>query len=189
MSINDFKYRDGLWAYSARLPNTKRVTLTYAGNAWHGVQARCLPHAAGPAPRQCGFADFQQFAEWFVRQPAYSFPGGADLDKDLLYQGNTLYSPETCLLLPPEINGFVVYKPPGQKGLPPGVSKRPGRSYESRICEFRERRLVGKFKSAEAAHAAYREAKMQRAAQLVAKYAEYLPAAAIEALLNYHTRV
>lgn len=46
--------------------------------------------------------DYQNFAKWWYSQPNHD--KGFELDKDLLVIGNKLYSPETCCLLPAEIN-------------------------------------------------------------------------------------
>lgn len=49
-----------------------------------------------------GWKDYQIFAKWWYSQ--INHDKGFELDKDLLVEGNKIYSPETCCLLPTEIN-------------------------------------------------------------------------------------
>ena len=49
------------------------------------------------------FCNFQNFAEWYSHYK-YECQYPLEIDKDLLYEGNKIYSPKTCCLLPKEIN-------------------------------------------------------------------------------------
>jgi hypothetical protein len=49
--------------------------------------------------------DYQEFAEWFV----YNYQQGYELDKDVLVDGNQVYSPETCAFIPRALNLFKVH--------------------------------------------------------------------------------
>ena len=49
------------------------------------------------------FCNFQNFAEWYSHY-IYKCKYPLEIDKDLLYEGNKIYSPRTCCLLPKEIN-------------------------------------------------------------------------------------
>jgi len=55
------------------------------------------------------FCNFQNFAEWYNRNK-YDCQYPLELDKDFLYEGNKVYSPSTCCLLPKEINNLINYK-------------------------------------------------------------------------------
>lgn len=50
--------------------------------------------------------NLQVFGEWILNHPFYGL--GYHLDKDLLFKGNRLYSPNTCTLIPDEIN--IIFK-------------------------------------------------------------------------------
>ena len=56
--------------------------------------------------------NFQNFAEWYYKQPFFNakdYKGKPyQLDKDILFKGNKVYSPETCCFVPPEINSLLV---------------------------------------------------------------------------------
>lgn len=55
------------------------------------------------------FHNFQNFAEWYNRNK-YECNYPLELDKDFLYEGNKVYSPSTCCLIPKEINNQINYK-------------------------------------------------------------------------------
>ena len=83
--------------------------ITKAYDAWKRMIQRCFDKKyKEDHPTYIGvtciksWEDFQNFAEWWYSQPNHD--KGFDLDKDLLVDGNKLYSPETCCLLPQEIN-------------------------------------------------------------------------------------
>jgi hypothetical protein len=43
------------------------------------------------------------------------------LDKDILYKGNKIYSPDTCVFVPQEINALFVKNDANRGDLPIGV--------------------------------------------------------------------
>lgn len=76
-------------------------------SAWNSMLKRCYSekvHERQPHYIGCtvcsAWLNFQTFAAWFV--PRYS--EGLHLDKDGLVEGNKVYSPETCQLIPQELN-------------------------------------------------------------------------------------
>lgn len=70
--------------------------------------------------------NFQNFAEWFEENWKDHMDSSWHLDKDILFKGNKIYSPETCCFVPQEIN-LVLVKSDKCRGLYPiGVSKVKG---------------------------------------------------------------
>ena len=101
------------------------VTQEYA--KWHHMIHRCYDakfHEKNPTYKDCMVCDdwhnFQNFAEWYTKQKGYD--ENYELDKDLLIEGNKIYSPETCVLSPHEINKIMNKKELLPKGCPLGVS-------------------------------------------------------------------
>lgn len=69
-------------------------------NRWKNMLARCYSNdeqARRPTYAGCRVCDewhnFQNYAEWFVKNCDPSM----DVDKDILIEGNKLYSPQTCI--------------------------------------------------------------------------------------------
>lgn len=96
----------GIGKYSARKNNVK--TEEYI--KWFSMFVRCYDdkyHEKQPTYIGCKvsdeFSNFQNFAEWYYH---YKYPCKypLEIDKDLLYEGNKIYSPHICCLIPKEIN-------------------------------------------------------------------------------------
>ncbi len=72
------------------------------------------------------FADFQEFAEWCQSQVGYLNKDERgyywQLDKDILVPGNKIYSPQTCVFVPPKLNSIFI-KQSNEEGLPQGVRR------------------------------------------------------------------
>ena len=78
---------------------------------WTDMIARCYSRRyldRRPTYKGCTVCDewkyFSNFRAWMSEQNWE----GRHLDKDLLLQGNKVYSPETCVLVHPKVNSFLV---------------------------------------------------------------------------------
>lgn len=87
---------------------------------------------------------------------------GKQLDKDLLFLGNKVYSPETCVFISGKLNTFIMskYKEIGE--LPRGYGK-VGNRYGARSS----RGHIGSFLTAEEAHAAWKAWKLEAVQELL----------------------
>ena len=134
------------------------------------------------------FLIFSKFKDWHVNQVGYG-EVGYDVDKDLLVKGNSVYSPSTCVLLPKEINLFMIKRISSGcaiNPLPIGVYyHKTNKKYRSQINDNGKRKSLGYFKTPEEAFYAYKEAKEQQAKSLANKWKGKIDERAYEALLNY----
>lgn len=103
-------YGDG--TYTSRINGKKTVEYT----KWFSMFNRCYDEEyQKKQPRYIGckvdrsFHCFQDFAQWFNLN-VYEYSEPLELDKDLLVEGNKLYSKDTCCLIPKEINNSLIYK-------------------------------------------------------------------------------
>lgn len=145
---------------------------TYDGNkesvayiAWTGALRRCYDssyHEAYPTYIGCHMCDewknFQVFAKWYTEHEFYG--AGYHLDKDLLLEGNKIYSPDACTLIPSRINSLL-----GDCGSRRGEFLQ-GVSYDSCYDKFLasisingRKKNLGRFKTPEEAYLAYKTAK------------------------------
>lgn len=106
-----------------------------------------------------------------------------DLDKDLLVSENLVYSKETCLFVPKEINRFLTTGNSLRGDQPLGVDLSPG-GYRSRISDGKSKKHLGYFKSPEEAHQAWQSAKLERAMELQLKYSDIPMSRVITKLQN-----
>ena len=92
---------------------------------------------------------------------------GMALDKDLLVQGNTQYSPDKCLFVSRQINNILCDSRASRGGLPIGVSWKNRKSpYVAHITKCGKVIYIGCFKSPDLAHAAWQKAKAEIMTQL-----------------------
>ena len=97
-----------------------------------------------------------------------------EIDKDVLSNGEKVYSKETCCFLPREIN--ILFTRESTKGLKTGVS------YNKRLGKFVASINIGKgsghigvYKTEKSAHTAYCKEKQKHLDSLILKYGDKLP--------------
>ena len=83
-----------------------------------------------------------------------------DLDKDILFKGNKVYSPETCAFVPHEINTLFVNRKACRGELPVGVYYDTEKGKYRANMAFMGRSIkLGTFDTADEAFARYKEYK------------------------------
>lgn len=121
---------------------------------WTGILSRCggKYDACYGGVKVCKEwqESFMAFRSWMETQDWE----GRQLDKDLKGDG-TLYSPDTCLFVPPWINGFLPDVEP--KGY--SIDKRVGK-YRATVMEYGKQRGLGYYDTPEEARSAHIHAKM-----------------------------
>ncbi len=169
--------------------------------AWFNMLSRCYDKnmlQTHPSYQGCSVCDqwlnFQVFAKWYEAQDA---PEGWHVDKDIRKPGNKIYSPETCGLVPPEVNQlFVRQKRIKNNGLPLGVSYKPRYTKQGVFthndifasCKDSTGKQVhlGYFQSTSDAALAYKQFKTCIIHLLAEKYKHLLTQVMYNALISYH---
>lgn len=114
---------------------------------WHHMLERCYDEKIlnkYPTYRGCSVCDewlsFSNFRAWMELQDWE----GMDLDKDLIVDGNKIYSPETCVFIPAKLNAFLT-----------NISKEnlTGVTYSPKLKKFRSR--CGNFMTGKREHLGY----------------------------------
>ncbi len=97
-------------------------------DTWQNMLERCYSekhrekHSAYKDCTVCKeWHNYQNFAKWY-KNNEYIVEGRLHLDKDIIKHGNTLYSPEYCLLVPQRINMIFMSKS-SKDGLPNGIAR------------------------------------------------------------------
>lgn len=131
--------------------------------------------------------NFQVFAEWYYQQKGCYL--GWHLEKDLLVRGNKTYSPETCVLVPMDVNMFLTKRKSCRDTLI-GVAYRAktGR-YLSAFTRGTKNVFLGSYATEIEAHLAYKAAKEDYAKVLAEKYKDVLDSRAYLALANYEVHI
>lgn len=133
--------------------------------------------------------DFKNFLNWYVSKITHDIQLSYALDKDIIHEGNKLYSPETCVLVPKEINNFIVKPRHSSVGkdisIPHGVHLHKKTQRYQAYCN---NPITGKrvslklFDTLEEAHFAHLKYKGEMAKHLASKHGAYLENSVIEKL-------
>lgn len=119
---------------------------------WHNMINRCY---SGKYPSYNDvFVDdswhyFMNFHTWWCN----NYQQGYALDKDLLVQGNKLYSPTTCIYIPVWLNSYISRKSNHAKGVT--FDRNLGKFKAQRSVKDPRGRYIGYFDTEEEAHAAW----------------------------------
>ena len=108
---------------------------------------------------------FSKFLIWFNK----NYISGYQLDKDLLYRGNKLYSENTCIFIPPQVNTYIITSTKARGILPVGVHSKDNK-FQSTIQIDGKTTHLGIFTDPILAHRAWQKAKIEHAKELMEKY-------------------
>jgi hypothetical protein len=139
---------------------------------WRDMLARCYSEKYQeryPTYKGCTVIDewllFSNFKRWMEKQDWE----GKDLDKDLLVEGNKVYSPETCVFVPQLVNSFLIDCGAIRGEYPIGVSWRKALSKLQAYCRnpfTKKLEHLGYFLDPDEAHEAWKKRKHELACQL-----------------------
>lgn len=127
--------------------------------------------------------NFQNFASWYEKHK-YKTDRRLHIDKDILYPGNNIYSPKTCILVPQRINELFCISTRKKDGLPQGIRKTKT-GYSVSYCSIN----LGIAKTYDEACARYSLAKTNKIIEVANEYKDIIPFRLYDALLNYEVKV
>ena len=110
---------------------------------------------------------FSNFRVWMMTQDWE----GSQLDKDLLIEGNKVYSPETCVFVSGMVNTFTTDRGAARGGWMIGVNwNKPAGKFQSRCSNpfTKKQEHLGLFDSEQEAHKAWLNRKLELAHELAA---------------------
>lgn len=141
---------------------------------WTAMLARCYGSSKTNAYRYCTvdprFHYFQDFAEWCTEQVGFN-ESDFMLDKDMLQRGNTIYGPDTCAFIPPEMNYFYKNTKKARGDYPVGVHiEAKSGKYVAQINKEGRRVCLGRFTTPEKAFHAYKTEKELQSRALAEKW-------------------
>ena len=136
--------------------------------------------------------NYQNFAKWhednFYTIPNYT--GRMDLDKDILHKGNKVYSPDTCIFVPQEINLLFVNRHHYRGKYPIGVGKTKAGTKYTATCGYNHKvKNLGLYDTPEKAFLAFKTFKEQHIKDVADKYKQYIPEKLYKALYNWKVEI
>ena len=124
-----------------------------------------------PTYRGCTISEdwlvFSKFKAWMEKQEWE----GKDLDKDILIEGNKVYSAETCVFVTRMVNTFIIDRGAARGEWKIGVSWHKGAGKFQSMCKnpfTKKLEYLGYFDCEQAAHEAWRKRKLELAHELAA---------------------
>lgn len=106
---------------------------------------------------------FSNFKHWMVKQDYV----GNQLDKDILFKDNKIYSPETCTFISSALNTFLTDRISKRGNHPLGVSLKGAGKYQAQCNNGRGGNIyLGIYYTPEEAHEAWRAYKHSLAVEL-----------------------
>ena len=191
--VPDFKDSCGDWVYRYAEDDGTRY-FTRAGMLYHGLKQRVNPSGvkqkASPLYTGCTseFSDFQDFSEWCQTQVGYN--SDFHLDKDLLIKGNKVYSKDTCVFLPQEINKLLTKRQRFRGSLPIGLTwEKNHTSIRLGFTRGNERVHCGSYQSVEVAFAVHKKMKEDWIKQQAEKWKSQIDPRTYNALMNYQVEI
>ena len=115
-----------------------------------------------------------------------------NLDKDILYKGNKVYSPDTCCIVPKNINTLFTNGRENRGELPLGVYKEEENGnirYRACMSANGNRIKLGTFKTSKGAFRKYQKYKEQYIKDTAEKYKDKIPYSVYEAMMNWEIEI
>lgn len=185
----------GMGKYSTKINN--KFTPQYSH--WNGIMTRCYNgnlHEKHKTYENCTVCEewhnFQNFAKWYDEN-YYEIEGQkTHLDKDILIKGNKIYSPETCVFVPQEINLLFVKGDNIRGDFPIGVTyHKRDLVFEAKCGSSNEngRAYLGRFDTSIEAFKAYKSYKERIIKEIADKYKNSIPLKLYNALYKYEVEI
>lgn len=137
-------------------------------DTWRSMLKRCYSEKTQlkqPTYKGCTVAPewhrFSNFKAWNDQQ---AYTKGMQLDKDIIYPGNKVYSPETCVYVSSELNNLFIRSSTIRGEYPIGVHKKHecrNKKFHARIKINGKITSLGLYHTPEEAHEVYVQAKIK----------------------------
>lgn len=167
-----------------------------ARRLWNDMQTRCYNeklHDRFPEYKDCKICDYwledkERFFKW-VEENYYMIGNEQmDLDKDILFKGNKVYSPETCVFVPHSINTLLLNCRRKRGKYPVGVSYDKGKYRAALNVDGRNVKIVV-FNTPEEAFEEYKVHKKALIITTADKYKGKIPDKVYQAMMNWEIEI
>lgn len=165
----------------------KKMTKPYS--YWKAMMQRC--YCKTMTKRTLAYEDvvvcdewhnFQNFAKWFDKNYYEVENKKMCLDKDIIGKHKNIYSPETCVFIPQEINGLFALRKSSHTDLPIGVYYDKTRNKYTSQCNNKH---FGYTDDPHEAFLVYKTTKENKIKELAQEYNSKIPKYIFDILLDY----
>ena len=187
----------GVGVIGDKYPSKVNGVLTKEYKLWTSMLVRCYSDNSkkkNPTYEGCevsnNFKSYEYFYEWCNKQVGFGVEG-FELDKDLLIKGNKVYSEDSCVFIPTEINSLLVKRENMRGKYLIGVhwcnTKKVFVAQVSRNKGMQEH--LGLFKTEIEAFNTYKTAKEAFVKEQANKWKSQIDERAYEALMGYTVEI
>ena len=180
-----------------KYPVSEGDVLTKEYTLWVGMLQRCYSDISknkNPTYKDCevsdNFKSYEYFYEWCHKQIGFGNEGW-QLDKDLLVKGNKVYSEDSCVFIPKDIN-LLLTKCTASRGQHLiGVSwSNTNKAFVAMVRKNKGKsEYLGHFNTEIEAFDAYKTAKENYLKEQANKYKSQIDLRAYNALMNYEVNI
>ena len=187
----------GVGILGTKYPSRVNGVLTKEYDLWYSMLRRCYSDASKkryPTYESCEVSDkfksYEYFYEWCNKQIGFSNKDW-HLDKDLLIKGNKVYSEDSCVFLPQEINKVLVKCTASRGEHLIGVYWcKKGKAFKAQISKNKGKsEYLGYFTTEIEAYNAYKQAKESFVKEQANKFKSQIDPRAYEALMKYTVEI
>ena len=168
-------------------------------SVWQDMLARCYSTKKKYQTKTCykgcivcdEWHNFQNFAKWY-EDNYYEIDGQRmHIDKDILFKNNKIYSPETCIIVPNEINALMVRRNAQRGDTPIGVYYNKNMHSYVAFCWAggKQKDYLGKYDTPQEAFLVYKRKKEQYIKEIADKYKEQISQKLYDALYKYEVEI
>ena len=180
-----------------KYPSTINGRNTKEYGLWQNMLQRCYSDTFKkryPTYEGCevsdNFKSYEYFYEWCHKQIGFD-NGGWHLDKDLLVKGNKVYSEDSCIFIPAEINSLLTKCTASRGEHPIGVSwNKRDKAFVAKVKKNKGKsEYLGSFNTELEAYNAYKTAKESFVKEQASKWQSQIDPRAYNALMNYTVNI
>ena len=187
----------GVGILGTKYPITVNGVITKEYDLWHSMLQRCYSDnfkSKYPTYEGCEVSDkfksYEYFYEWCHKQVGFGNDGNGNpfqLDKDLLAKGNKVYSEDSCVFLPQEINKILTKRAASRGEYLIGICwSNTHKAFRAMVSKNKgKKEHLGYFKTEIEAFNAYKQAKESFIKEQADKWKSQIDPRAYEALMNY----
>lgn len=172
-----------------------KQTKEYA--TWANMLARCYSKSykeKHPTYTGCEVCEewlnFQNFGKWFDENYYEIEDERMELDKDILYKNNKMYSPKTCIFVPQSINLLFIKRDSERGATPVGVAPKTNNKYTAQCSYAAEKsKSLGTYNNIDEAFSAYKKYKEKLIKEAADKFKNKIPKKLYDAMYNYKVQI
>ena len=170
-------------------------------SVWKSMLSRCCSgefKKKYPTYNNCTVCEewhnYSNFKKWYDDNYYEIDEERMDLDKDILVKGNKVYSPDTCVFVPQNINILFIKRNKARGKYPIGVYFNKNANKFMAYCHIfyngkSQQKNLGYYNNIEEAFNAYKQFKEAYIKQVADYYKEKIPNKLYEAMYNYKVEI